>query len=107
MPLQTAAAAQPKIDAEDERRRGNRRPHVCEAWLRSPTDPGGEKIAVLSLDISRHGFGFEAHQPVTVDCFYWVEIGIGEQRIAQEVRVVSCVESDGTPGVYRVGAVLC
>lgn len=91
----------------DERRRTARRPNVCEAWVRSPTEPDEAKSEVLALDLSRHGVGFESPRPLAEGCFYWLEIGIGDQKIAREVRVASCEESEGTPGAFRIGAEFC
>lgn len=106
MALQSAPSST-LVAPVDERRRAVRRPHVCEAWVRSPTDVDETKHEVTALDLSRHGVGFETHHPLVEGCFYWVEIGLGDQRIAQEVRVRSCVEDDGTPGLFRVGAEFC
>ncbi|HEX8911217.1 MAG TPA: hypothetical protein VF796_02575 [Humisphaera sp.] len=106
MTVQTAPSLE-KVSPEDERRRSKRRSHVCEAWVRSPTDTDDSKMEVLSLDLSRHGVGFESHSPLASGCFYWIELGFGDQRIAQEIRVTSCTEVDGCPGVYRVGGEFC
>ena len=91
----------------EERRRSVRRPTVCEAWVRSPTDTDDTKIEVTALDLSRHGVGFESRQPLVEGCFYWIELEIGDKQIAQEVRITSCLESDDVPGVYRVGGKFC
>jgi hypothetical protein len=107
MALETATSSPTASAPVENRRRALRRPHVCEAWVRSPTDVDESRIEVTALDLSRHGVGFEAHEPLAEGCFYWIEIGFGDQRIAQEVRVRSCVESDATPGVFRVGAEFC
>ena len=85
MAAQTLPAPRLSADA-DERRRSVRKPHVCEAWVRSPTDLDDSKVEVHSLDLSRHGVGFEAAAPLAEGCFYWIEIGLGGQRIAQEIR---------------------
>jgi hypothetical protein len=106
MALDTAPSPQ-KIAPADDRRRALRRPHVCEAWVRSPTDIDESRIEVTALDLSRHGVGFEANEPLVEGCFYWIEIGFGHQQLAQEIRVRSCVESDATTGTYRVGAEFC
>ena len=60
-----------------------------------------------ALDLSRHGVGFESHHPLAEGCFYWIEIGFGDQRIASEIRVTSCVRSDDAPGTWRVGGEFC
>ncbi|QOV91097.1 PilZ domain-containing protein [Humisphaera borealis] len=106
MLAQTIAAPSSTVPFE-ERRRSVRRPTVCEAWVRSPTDTDDTKIEVTALDLSRHGVGFESRQPLQVNCFYWIELEIGDKQIAQEVRVTSCLESDDLPGVYRVGGKFC
>ena len=92
---------------EDDRRRAVRRPHVCEAWVRSPTDGDDAKLEVSALDLSRHGVGFESRHPLAEGCFYWIEIGFGQQRIASEIRISSCVAIDGIPGAWRVGGEFC
>lgn len=105
--LATTTAAQP-VDTVpfEERRRSPRRPTVCEAWVRSPTDTDDTKLEVSALDLSRHGVGFESTVPLAVHCFYWIELGIGDKQIAQEIRVTSCV-ADDLAGVYRVGGKFC
>jgi hypothetical protein len=95
------------ISKEDERRRTKRRPHVCEAWIRSPTDSDESRTEVISLDLSRHGVGFESNRPLPQGCFFWIELGFGDQVIAQEIRISSCVEIEEIPGRYRVGAEFC
>lgn len=106
MMLETTVTAAGTVPFE-ERRRSVRRPTVCEAWVRSPTDDDDTKIEVTALDLSRHGVGFESRQPLAVNCFYWIELEIGDKEIAQEIRVTSCNESEEIPGVYRVGGKFC
>ncbi len=63
------------------RRRSERRPHVAEAWLSSPTaTDASDRLEVTSLNISRHGIAFDLDQPLPVGTFHIVELGVGEKR---------------------------
>src|SRR4051794_6888600 len=83
-----------KGDTSD-RRRSLRVPHVCESWISSPTatDPE-DKQEVTAVNISRHGVGFELATALPVGAFYVIEIGVGEQRLRSEVRLVSCNKNE-------------
>jgi len=94
----------PKL-ASDERRRSERKPHIIEAWLRPGVESAAEPIEVTGLNISQHGAGFVARQELRAGTFWWVEIGLGTQRMSTEIRVVSCREND--TGGYAVGAEFC
>jgi len=107
MPPHPASIKTSSTATFEERRRTIRRPNVCEAWVRSPTDTDDTKVEVTGLDLSRHGVGFETHHPMVEGCFYWIELGIGDKQIASEIRVMSCVASDDVPGTWRVGAKFC
>lgn len=81
-------------------------PHVCEAWVCSPTSTNtDDRIEVLSLNISRHGVGFEIPKPLPAGTFWVIEIGVGEQRLCSEVRLVACTKTES--GLYEVGAEFC
>ena len=88
-----------------DRRRSTRKPHVAEAWVASPTatDPD-DKLEVTALNLSRHGVAFELPKPLPEGAFYIMEIGVGDQRLSSEVRIISCRKVEG---VYEVGAEFC
>jgi hypothetical protein len=89
-----------------ERRRSPRKPHVAEAWISSPTATSPEeRIEVTSMNLSRHGIGFELARQVPEHTFYAIEIGMGEQRLVSEIRIVSCRKSDH--GTWEIGAEFC
>jgi hypothetical protein len=89
-----------------DRRRSERVPHVCESWISSPTaTDDDQKQEVTSLNISRHGVGFELHAPLPLGAFYVIEIGVGDQRLVSEIRLVSCKKNDA--GLYECGAEFC
>ncbi|MEL7239906.1 MAG: hypothetical protein AAGK78_13695, partial [Planctomycetota bacterium] len=69
--------------------------HTCEAWLSSPTGRGkrpGEgddfdphdTLGIRSMNLSRHGVGFESDQPVRPATFHRIIIGVGGGRIEAE-----------------------
>ena len=60
---------------------------------------------MTSLNISRHGIGFELPTALPLGAFYIIEIGVGEQRLCSEIRLVSCKKNDA--GLYEVGAEFC
>jgi hypothetical protein len=96
----------PARDLERDRRRSARTPHVVQAWVFSPTATRAEdRREVQALNLSRHGVGFELPTVMPVDSFFMVEIGVGEQRLRSEVRIISC-KAKGT-GVFEVGAEFC
>jgi len=89
-----------------DRRRSERQPHVAEAWLSSPTSTAPEdRIEVTSLNISRHGVAFEVPKALPTGQYYVMEIGVGNQRLVSEVRVVSCRRDDHMK--YEIGADFC
>ena len=89
-----------------DRRRSERVPHVCESWISSPTatDPE-DKQEVTALNVSRHGVAFELATALPLGAFYVIEIGVGEQRLRSEVRLVSCTKNEA--GMFEVGAEFC
>jgi hypothetical protein len=88
-----------------DRRRSTRKPHVAEAWVASPTATRpDDKLEVTALNLSRHGVAFELPRPLPEGSFYVMEIGVGDQRLTSEVRIISCRKVDG---VYAVGAEFC
>ncbi len=90
-----------------ENRRSARVPYVMDAWICSPTagDPLEERIEVRSVNISRHGVGFVITHEVPTGAFWIMEIGIGEQRLVSEIRVMNCRKADD--GQFEVGAEFC
>lgn len=91
---------------KSERRRSTRTPHVAQAWVVSPTATRAEeRREVQALNLSRHGVGFEVPTAMPIDAFFIVEIGVGEQRLQSEVRIISCKKN--VAGVYEVGAEFC
>jgi hypothetical protein len=71
-----------------ERRRSPRNGHIIEGWLSSHGSP--DRIEVTTFDISRHGMSFEATFSLPVDAEFIYEIGIGDQRLICDIRVVNC-----------------
>ena len=92
-----------RVPSQPERRRSRRRPHVVGAFLFSPT--GGSKIAVASVDLSKHGIRLSVREPIACGTYHRLELGMGEQQTASEIRILSCrKEPDGT---YHVHAEFC
>jgi hypothetical protein len=87
----------------NERRRSHRRPHVAEAFLSSPT--GGQRIAVASIDLSKHGIGLSIKQPIAAGTYQILELGMGSQKMVSEVRILSC--RPGSEGSFHVHATFC
>src|SRR5260221_2400157 len=94
------------VTAAADRRRSTRTPQVVEAWIVSPTATRlDERREVQSLNLSRHGVGFEIATAMPEGSFYVMEIGVGDQRLRSEVRIISCRR--GAAGVYEIGAEFC
>jgi hypothetical protein len=102
-------ASQPGVvreGPEGDRRRSARAPHVVQGWVVSPTATReDEKREVQGLNLSRHGVGFELTTPMPVGTFFAMEIGVGDQRLRSEVRIISCRQN--ASGVYEIGAEFC
>jgi hypothetical protein len=105
--MSSATSAEPgnKPDSEKrerERRRSNRTPHTCEAWLSSPTatDPA-DRVEVTTLNLSRHGVCFEIPVPVPTGAYYILRVGVGPQKINSEIRILSCRAGDES---FKIGA---
>jgi hypothetical protein len=100
------SARQSSGNDESDRRRTARAPHVAEAWVCSPTATSpDERTEVQALNLSRHGVGFELPTPLPEGTFYTIELGVGDQRLRSEVRIISCRRNDA--GGYDVGAEFC
>lgn len=94
------------IIAISERRRSERKPYVVEAFIISPTATDlRERREVTSVNLSRHGIAFDFDEPLPKKTYFRMEIGIGEQRMVTEVRIVSCRPIED--GLYQVGAEFC
>ncbi len=92
--------------SDDDRRRSARVPHVAEAWVCSPTDFDLEKkIEVRAVNLSRHGVAFDVDSDMATGSFKMIEIGIGDQRVRTEVRIISCRQTED--GHFEVGAEFC
>jgi hypothetical protein len=88
-----------------ERRRSTRAPHVAEAWVASPTATRpDDRLEVTALNMSRHGVAFELRKPLPEGAFFVIVIGVGEQRLTSEVRIISCRKNGAS---YAVGAEFC
>ncbi|HMO27591.1 MAG TPA: PilZ domain-containing protein [Tepidisphaeraceae bacterium] len=104
--MQRAIRLEKSNAAAEDRRRSDRRPHVVEAWICSPTSSDPEdRVEVLAVNVSRHGVGFESDTPIAPGTFHTMEIGIGEQTMRHEVRVSFCRKTEH--GRYDVGAEFC
>ena len=91
---------------ENERRRCERRPYICEAFIISPTAVDqSERIEVTAVNLSRTGVAFDCTEPLPKKAYYVIEIGMGEQRLISEVCIVSCRPIE--EGIYQVGAKFC
>ena len=102
----TATSPSDSVGAKADRRRSPRTPHVAEAWITSPTATStDERIEVASMNLARHGVGFELARAIPENTFYVMEIGMGEQRLLSEIRIISCRKSDH--GTWEVGAEFC
>jgi hypothetical protein len=99
-------ARPPSTQIASDRRRSTRAPHIAEAWVVSPTATrDDERMEVQSLNLSRHGVMFELHAPLAKHSFYLFEVGVGEQRMRSEIRIISCAKNQA--GAYEVGAEFC
>ncbi len=105
--MKTQSPAAPADKAQNmNRRRSVRKPHVAEAWICSPTATSLDaKIEVIAINLSRHGVAFELSTPLATGAFHAMEIGVGDQRLISEIRIVSCRKTEN--GKYEVGAEFC
>jgi hypothetical protein len=89
-----------------DRRRSQRKEHVVEAWIVSPTaTKPSERVEVTSVNVSRHGVCFSLARAIPVGAFYLIEVLMGEQKITSEIRVIDCRKDPA--GRYDVGAEFC
>lgn len=74
-----------------ERRRSTRKPHVVEAWIVSPTSRSdADRVAVQSVNVSRHGVAFSSQTPVAVGAFHRIDIRIDERTTQREILISYC-----------------
>ena len=99
-----ANVRQREAAAESGRRRSERRPYIIEGWLSRPNDPSNE-LEVRSLNVSQHGIAFQVAERLEAGQFFAMEIGLGDQRLISEVRIISCRPGEG--GKFDVGAEFC
>jgi len=100
-----SAAAKGGDAGGSERRRSTRAPHVAGAWVASPTATRpDDRLEVTALNLSRHGVAFELPGPLPEGAFFVIVIGVGEQRLTSEVRIISCRKAGAA---YAVGAEFC
>ena len=96
---------EPVIQAQ-ERRRSQRQPHMVEAFICSPTATHPyERREVTSINLSKHGVAFDFIEPLPKRMHYTIEIGLGDQKLVSEIKIVSCVAIE--EGLYQVGAEFC
>ena len=105
MPMSSLKATGPRLAGD--KRRSARVPHVMDAWICSPTafDPVDERLEVRSVNISRHGVAFAIDHELATGAFWIMEIGIGDQRMISEIRIMNCRKADD--GAFEVGAEFC
>ena len=99
----TSTTVFPPRTQHPDRRRSPRRPHVVQAVIASPTS--GERLEIMSVDISSHGVGLRLADPIASGTFHVLELGLGPQQIVTEVRIVSCERQED--GSYRAHAAFC
>jgi hypothetical protein len=99
--MSSAAIKSPLI--ENDRRRSQRKPHVVQAWISSPTavDPD-DRQEVLSVNVSRHGVAFESHHAIATGTYHIIDIAMGPQRMRTEIRILSCRKMDSAR--FEIGA---
>ena len=89
-----------------ERRRSARKPCSAEAFIISPTATNPyERREVSGVNLSRHGIAFDYVEPVAKGTYWLIEIGIGEQRLVSEVKIVSCRAIED--GLFQIGSEFC
>jgi hypothetical protein len=104
--MSTTLQSAPTRGAGFDRRRSPRAPHVAEAWLSSPTSTADEdRLDAMSIDLSRHGAGFELACPLPEGTFWVLELAVGDQKLTSEVRVANCRKND--TGLYEIGVEFC
>jgi hypothetical protein len=90
----------------DDRRRSDRKPHVMEAWIASPTaSDSNAREEVRSINVSRHGVGFQSDKVLPIGAFYVLDVVVGEQQLNSEVRIISCRAIENS--LYEIGAAFC
>jgi len=91
---------------EKDRRRSERKVYIIEAYIVSPTATHeSERKEVTSVNLSRHGVAFDFTEPLAKKTYYKMEIGLGDQRMVSEIRIIACRSIQN--GVYQIGAEFC
>jgi hypothetical protein len=94
------------VRSAQERRRSERKPHVVETFISSPTSTKPEdREEVTGVNLSRHGVAFEASRPFPTDTFHIIDFAMGDQRMYSEIRIVSCRPAGN--GRSEIGAEFC
>lgn len=89
-----------------ERRRSKRQPCSMEAFIISPTATNPyERREVSGVNLSKHGIAFAFVEPIAADTYWLIEIGVGDQRLVSEVRIIDCRAIED--GLYQVGSEFC
>jgi hypothetical protein len=99
--LDVAVKAVPKLSGK-ERRRAARQTLVARAILRCDS-AAAEAAAGFVSNISMLGVGFHTRKALPIGTMYQIKVEAGPMQWRSRVRVVSCVQHDGT-GTWDVGA---
>jgi len=104
--MKTQVSAARSAAENRNRRRSERKPHVADAYVYSPTatDPD-DRLEARSINLSRHGVSFEMTRPLASNTFYMIQLDLGAQHLETEVRIISCRKI--SQNSYQVGAEFC
>src|SRR5688500_3834645 len=100
----TMGGPKSEVDTGNGRRRSERRPYIIEGWLSRPNNPNDEREVVYP-NISQHGVAFKLPERLEAGQFFAIEIGLGDQRLISEIRVVNCRPAEG--GMFDIGGEFC
>ena len=79
---------------------------MVEAFIISPTATNPyERREVNSINLSRHGVAFDFTDPLPKEAYYLIEIGLGDQRLVSEIKIVACRPIEES--MYQIGAEFC
>ena len=106
-PLPANVTTDPQLDGDlgalpegKERRRSVRHAESASAWL-SGTASKDRGCTVAVDNLSLHGVGFCAAEPVEVGSTHWMLITRGPMRLSTRIRIQSCRQRDD--GRHDVG----
>lgn len=89
-----------------DRRRDDRTPKICDAWIYSPTATRPEdRKQVTGVNLSKHGVAFNSQSPVPIDSFHKIELQLEGRTIISEIRIIHCEPSDFNH--FNVGGEFC